>query len=126
MQPFFPNLGVYFIQLPIFIAWLVGIMLAIINWRRYPRASLLTSLSLILFIFLALVSPVINDRLPILLRAWFGFPFRQEAVISVFIGFIESIVRAIAWLLLFVAMFSWRSSTEKEKAPLGGYRDGYT
>ncbi len=114
MQPFFPNLGVYFIQLPIFIAWLIGMMLAVINWRRYPRVSLLTFLALILFIVLALASPVINTWLPLLLHAQFGTPFRQGTAIGAFIGFIESAIRAIAWLLLFIAIFSWRSNLAKE------------
>ncbi len=114
MQSFFPNLGVYLIQLPIFIVWLIGLMLAIINLRRYPRVSLLTFLALIIFIILALVSPIISGWLPLLLHARFGAPFRQEAAIGALIGLIESAIRAIAWLLLFIAIFSWRSGLVKE------------
>jgi len=46
--------------LPLLIAWLVGIIIAIVRWKKNPRASLLTLLALIILGGIHILSVVFN------------------------------------------------------------------
>ncbi len=50
-------------RLPLIIVWIVGIVFAILRWRRHPRASLLILIGLVLFILGAFVFSLLHHML---------------------------------------------------------------
>ena len=97
------------IQLPMLLAWLVGVVLSLFNWRRQPRISLLTLSAIALLFVELIVSTYLNLWLPITLSNK-GWNMGQLSLLLPVIGAGESLVRAVAWGLLLAAIFGWRSA----------------
>ncbi len=79
-------------QVPVFLVWLVGLVLALVRWKRHPKVSLLTCIAFVMFFAeipfffylnfyldwkmlvpissLELVSIVIN-----IIESWYSFEF---------------------------------------------------
>ncbi len=49
-------LTVYAVQLPFYLVWLVGIILAIVFWKKHPKASLLATIGLAGILILNIIS----------------------------------------------------------------------
>lgn len=89
-------------QLPVYLAWFAGIVAAVINWRKHPRVSLIVVIVVLVFFFESVTATMLNFWLPMNLPA--------ETVGTVFFvkGVIQSVLNAVLWALMFVAMFGWR------------------
>ncbi len=59
------TLGSLLVQLPLYITWLVGIVLAIVWWKRHPRVSLLTVIGLAAMLLLTILFSIANLWLPL-------------------------------------------------------------
>ena len=84
-----------FTQLPVYVAWLVGVILAIVRWKKHPSVSLMALIAFVILFLLGTVSLFIAARNGVNL----GRPG---------IAFLEALIRAGAWGLVLAAVFGWR------------------
>jgi hypothetical protein len=99
-------------QLPFYLAWLAGMVVALVTWQRHPMVSLLTLIALALFALLALGGTlgfvwVVNQSGGAAERAW---------LLSA-IGLVRAVVGTAAWVLLLVAVFGWRQPPAPRPSP---------
>ncbi|MEJ2351112.1 MAG: hypothetical protein P8Y03_15110 [Anaerolineales bacterium] len=99
--------SVYLTQLPVYLAWLAGIVLAIINWKRHPRAAQLTLAAVFIFFITSIGGTAISSWLPLTLHAR-GMAARQMGIVLAIINIIRALFNALAFGILFAAIFSWR------------------
>ncbi len=111
MDIFVSTLGMYLIQLPVLIVWLVGGVLALVHWRRHPRVSLLALIALGVFFIQMLVGTYLSIWLPMTLVRQ-GMSAAQMGLIMMARGVVQSLVSAVAWALLIAAVFGWRSKQD--------------
>jgi len=95
-------LGPLLTRSPVWIVWLIGVIIAIRHWHRCPRSSALTLISITMLFFMSLVTTVVYRLLP-----RFVDP-AQFGVAYMVVGLVASFVHAIAWACLLVAIFSGR------------------
>jgi len=95
------------IQLPVLIALLIGIILCLTSWKRYPKPSLLAFLGLLLLMILVVIN-VLTDYLPFFLQSTFDMKYSEMAPIQIGTGIILSILHAVGYILLIAALFSSR------------------
>ncbi|MEY2498615.1 MAG: hypothetical protein QOD12_2171 [Verrucomicrobiota bacterium] len=95
-------------QLPVFLVCLVGVMVALISWRRSPAASLWTFLAFGLALLLCVLIPVSQQPMLRLMKES-SLDARVNANIG--LGVFWSIIRAITYILLLVGVYSGRRST---------------
>ncbi|PWH17486.1 MAG: hypothetical protein DDG60_01870 [Anaerolineae bacterium] len=112
MEYFLPTLGSLLTQAPVLLTWIIGIVLAIIFWRKHPAVSGLTLLAISGFLILDIVNAYLNIRLPSLLLEQ-GVSPSNSMPIFIFRGVISSIINAVLWILLLFSIFGWR---RKDKA----------
>jgi hypothetical protein len=96
-------------QVPVFLVWLVGLVLALVRWKRHPKVSLLTCIAFVMFF----------AEIPFFFYLYFYIdwmmlvPSTSLEFVSTVINIIESLISATAWGLLLVAVFGWRSEQGK-------------
>ena len=104
-------LPVYFISLlpntPLYLVWIIGLILSIIYRRRHSKVSLLTFISLSMFVVASLVDGFLGIWLPVNFYNN-SFDTREIGKISMSINVIMSIVSSVAWSLIIIAIFSLR------------------
>ena len=93
-------------QIPVFVVWLAGIVLALVRWKRHPKVSLLTIIAFVIFFAEMLFVFYLDVWKLQTLSANLEF-------VSTVINIIESLMTAAAWGLLLVAIFGWRSEKGK-------------
>lgn len=98
-------------QAPLFLVWIIGIVLAIIFWRKHPAVSGLTLLAISGFIILDIVNAYLNLRLSTWLLEQ-GMSPSNSMPIFIAKGIISSLLDAVLWILLLFSIFGWR---KKEK-----------
>ena len=97
------------LQLPVLIVWGAAVLLAVVRWQRHPTVSLLVIAAALVY-GCAAVSAWFGNR-------WLltGLPTMGAAVprhlLAWGIGLGLAVLRALAWVLLFVAVFGWRNDT---------------
>lgn len=94
--------------LPILLVWLVGIILAIVNWGKYPRVSLVALIGLGLLLLLTFTGTAISALLPFLMQRP-GTSAPGIANIWGIFNIVLGLLRAGAWVLILVAIFGWRN-----------------
>ena len=102
--------GNLLIDLPAHLVRLVGIILCFVYWRRYPRACLLTLIAILLFYLQTAIAIGVN--LWVQRAARFTINPGSIAIYFRVYGFLNSIITAIAFGLLFAAIF-WRDERPK-------------
>jgi hypothetical protein len=94
-------------HLPLYMAWTVGIILAVVRWQRTPRFSLVVSLSLAGLIVFSLVGTAVSVGLPQYLYRD-GTSHSRIAVILGTVGLVNALLQTCCWAGLLVAMFGLR------------------
>lgn len=101
---------IFIAQLPLYIVWIVGMILALVFWRKHPRVSLLALLGFALLLAVSLVGTFFSAYWPISLR--------NQGMTGVEIGRIIGIANlavgvagAGAWVLIVIALFVGRPRT---------------
>jgi hypothetical protein len=95
-------------QLPEFAVWFTGLVLALVNWRRTPRAAPLIVLAMLLLITLRLVAGYVTEQLPVLLGGAQGPTAAQLAAALTLSTCAQSSIAAMAWGLVLAAVFNAR------------------
>lgn len=91
-------------QILLFLVWLAGIVFAVVRWRRHPRASLLIVIGLVVAMANQAAGLALSLSLPQLIDAQF-FPSRSLPMIVAAVGWVRSLVSAVAFGLLLAAVF---------------------
>jgi ABC-type methionine transport system permease subunit len=94
-------------QLPVLLVCLVGIMVALISWRRAPAASLWTLLAFGLALLLCILIPISQQTM---LRMMKESSLDTRVTANIALGVVWSIVRAISYILLLVGVYAGRKS----------------
>jgi hypothetical protein len=94
------------VQAPVWIVWLVGIVFAVVRWRRHSIVSLLTIVALVLLAASTVIGAPAGRLLFDLLRI-----LRVRLPEALLVGFLRlglALLRGLGWALLLVAVFGWR------------------
>jgi hypothetical protein len=92
-------------QLPLFLVWLIGLIVAIVRWGRHPRVSGLILVGVFAAAGATFGAQIVFRLIPVLFKDGdFG---RIFPLVS---GF-ASLVHALAWTCLLLAAFSGREAT---------------
>jgi hypothetical protein len=91
-------------QLPEFAVCFIGVILALVNWRRHPRAAPLVLLAMLLLITLRLVAGYVTSLLPLLV----GGTAQQLAAAFTLSSCVQSALAATALAMLLAAAFGYR------------------
>ncbi len=107
MRTFLPNLA---LQLPVLLVLGVGIVLAVIRWKKAPRTSLLTLIGMIIIGIVTLLSVFVNSFLYYFLYDQFDMDYRTIDTIFKVLGGIFNLLMAGGWVLVLLAIFGKRKS----------------
>jgi hypothetical protein len=94
---------------------LVGLVLALVWWRRHPGVSLLMLVAIGLWLSLAIGGSFLFAWLPEHLREERGWSFAQISALLDAIAMIRNSIGAAAMILLLVAIFGGRSRRERSQ-----------
>ena len=97
-------------QLPVLLVCLVGIMVALLSWRRAPAASLWTFLAFCLAFSLCILIPVSQQ---IVLRMMKESTFDARVNANIVLGVAWSILRAVSYVLLLAGVYAGRKSASQ-------------
>jgi hypothetical protein len=100
-------------QLPFYLVWLIGMLLALLRWHRHPTASLLALLAFILF----LTSSMVGTLLSVWVTSQMGNPDINRAWMYSLITLGRTVAGTVAWILLLLALFGWRTSLQPRPRP---------
>ena len=100
-------LGAVATQLPVFLVSLVGIMVALISWRRAPAASLWTFLAFGLALLMCILVPVTQQTV---LRTMKESSLDARVTANIVLGVVWAIVRASSYILLLIGVYAGRKS----------------
>jgi hypothetical protein len=108
MERLIPTLTVYLTQLPVILVWLIGLVLALVYWRRHPTVSLLAIIAIVGFLVTSLVGTYLSVWLPLTLQER-GWSIGRIGILMTARGVIGSLISAVLWALLLAAVFGWRN-----------------
>jgi hypothetical protein len=103
----FTNLAV---QLPQLVVLLVGLVIALITWKRNPRPSLWALIGFSVFIILIIVGSL-TSALPLTLSQRNNLSMQSIGTIVAVLTIIISLFHAVGWGFLIAAVFSARKKT---------------
>jgi hypothetical protein len=90
---------------PAFLVVLIGIILALVRWRRHPRVSLVTILALLLYVFKFVAFTGLYYSVPYLTR---HVAYDWGSVLFGVLDVLNDVATAIVIILLVVAAFMKR------------------
>lgn len=113
MEYVLPALSPLAIQIPLLLVWLFGCILAVVRWSRHPRVSMLTLVAILGLATLTLIGTATSVAVPMMMYDQ-GWTASQMSMILMMSGFSQSLFTAVLWLLLFAAIFGWRTEPSPE------------
>ncbi len=97
-------------QLPVYLVWLVGAIVAVVRWRRHPRVSLLAVAGLAVLFLSSLVSTAANSMLPMMVASGaLRGSFSRMATVLAVCSIVFAVIAAVGYGLLLAALFSGRA-----------------
>ena len=103
-------------QIPVFLVWLVALILALVFWKRHPTVSLLVFIALVTFGVRALVDTYLVSWLP-LQASQMGWSAQQIATFYGIKAIVDGLCSALGWALIVVAVFGWRKKISPPATP---------
>jgi hypothetical protein len=91
-------------QVPLYLVWLVGMLLALTRWRRHPTPSLLALIAFALFLMSAISGTLLFHWALTVDR-----PHLERELLFSAISLGRLIISAVAWVLVLLALFGWRT-----------------
>ena len=97
-----------FNQLPVIRVWIVGVILALFYWKRYPKISLRALAAIVIVFVNSAAGAFLNLYLPLTLHAR-GWSANQISLVSTASAIVQSLIAAVAWGLVLAAIFGERN-----------------
>ncbi len=110
MVPIGASLLTLVVYIPLYITWLVGVIVAVVNWKRAPKASLFTVIAVAVMFLMNVFRQMFSINFPLWASRQGNMPMSQIAIIMAVIGFIETLLAAGCWGLIFAAIFGGRKT----------------
>lgn len=105
METILQTLAVLLPSLPLYLVWIVGIVLAVIYRRRDQRVAILAAVALLLFLALDIGDRVMTIAVPTLMQ---GRGFETVSLLLTATNIVSTLVSAGAWIMVLVAIFAGR------------------
>lgn len=98
------------VDIPLFIVWLVGIIIAIVRWKKSPRTSLFTILGLLIIAFVRVILSTFAAFFPMIA---YNNGMLTDSIGTTFtiVNIIGILIETGGWVLLLLAIFG--SKTKK-------------
>ena len=103
-----PTVRAYLLQLPLYIVWLIGIILSMTRWQRHPKASFAALAAFSLLFVESLIGTLLSYNLPRLLAEGRHIDGEHIALILNVLWFGRTILHAGLWGVVLLAIFGWR------------------
>jgi hypothetical protein len=107
-----PTVTAFLFQIPIFLVWIVTLILALVFWQKHPKISALVVIVVLGFLTLNLIDTPLNLWLPLYLREQ-GLGVQQISIIYLARTVVTNLLTAVLWILLTVAVFGWRKKEQQ-------------
>jgi FtsH-binding integral membrane protein len=107
MEALLNTLAVLLPNLPLYLVWIVGLVLAVMYRRRDQRVAILTAVALTLFLAVSLCTNVVSSAVPSLTLSQ-GWSTQSISMIFAVTGILGALIAAGAWIMILVAIFSGR------------------
>lgn len=101
-------------QLPTLLVWLVGLVLALVYWKRHPHASGRLVTGLVILAIVALLGTAQNAAMPWLAQRYGA---SSIALVSGVSGIVRGVIAAVGWAFMVSAVFGDRPKTAPAGAP---------
>ena len=108
MEFFTAWLSSLLVSIPVLLVWLVGIVLALVFWRRCPTAALLAVIAFALLFVVTLMDSYLSMTFLLVYRHERGWSDAQYGTYFAIKSVVASVLRAVAFGLLLPAIFGWR------------------
>jgi hypothetical protein len=95
-------------SIPLWLAYLAGIVISFYHWRRHPKIARLTLAAFVMFALNALIGILLNYFINFKIRSG-GWELRTVTTVSAISSVITSLMGAVGFALLLIAIFSQRS-----------------
>lgn len=92
-------------QLPLYLAWLVGILLALLTWRKHPRISALALIGFAILFLASLAGAYVDSLLPLALHQR-GLTADSIGRALFQVNLVRSAFSAGGWALIIASIFS--------------------
>lgn len=102
-------LGVLARQIPTFLVYLVGLILALVWMRKHPKVSVFFIIAIVILFLNSVTLLWINLWLPAYWRTQ-GSPIADMYFFLTIVGVVGDLIRAGAFVLILLAVFSGRSA----------------
>ena len=96
-------IGIYITALPLFVVWIVGLFVAILNWKRAPKVSLLVVAAVIIGFGTAVISPLLSIWVSGMYRT--GLDRDKFQLVTIAVNAIMRLLESLSWILMLVAVF---------------------
>jgi hypothetical protein len=93
--------------LPLYITWLVGLILAIVKWKKIPKVSLLTVIAIVTLFLVNMAGTIFSMMYPYTAHQN-GISTAQIGIVTTVVGIINILITTTCWGLLLAAIFGWR------------------
>ena len=98
------------INVPLYLVWLAGIVVAIVRRRQHPRVSQLVITGLAMLLLVSIFASMFNVLIPRLVMRN-GWNANQTGVMIALVSGAARLVETAAWVLILIAVFGGRSRT---------------
>jgi hypothetical protein len=112
----FPLLELLIAKLPLYIIWLVAVMLALVNWKKSPVTSICTTVAVLLMFVGSLIDPRSNS----IMTRWYNrfpmqlFGFKTALLVRMIMN---TVLTVSAWVFILIAIFSKRKEQPPKTEP---------
>lgn len=107
MEKLISTISALVIAMPLIIVLLIGVVLALIRWRRHPQVSQLALIAFVVMIAVTLVNRLLTLWLPTIMLE-LGWTGGEIGSTLTFIGAGVTLISAAAWAAVLGAIFGWR------------------
>ena len=97
-------------HIPVFLVWLVAMILALVFWKRQPTVSLLVVIALFIFLVLSVADTFFTSWVTIQATRS-GMRPQQLATYYGVKSIVNGLCSAVGWALMVAAVFGWRKKT---------------
>ncbi len=96
-------------RLPLFVAWIVAVLLAVLRWKQHPRVSMLVVAAVAVLALETIVNAFVVTSMPMMMRSS-GTSLASMGVFMAVYSTVSNVIAAGAWGMMIAAAFGWRST----------------